>query len=292
MFFFLSCASEIAQKILRHAIWGCIAFTSLNCQVYAYDHIEARYVIRLLGIPMGTAALSGSVDEQNYSLEITGRLTGIATLISRARGAAKASGHIDKDRILPLSFATTASNTQMTRTVRMSLTNGTVKAVDIFPPFEELPGRVPVLEEHKKAVVDPLSALIMPMISHNLSAASCNRTIAIYDGWTRFNINLTYAGEKEVSSSGYNGPVIVCAARYVPIAGHRPEREATKFMVDNKDMEVWLAPLSGSNISVPFKISVATMIGTTVIEALEFQTDHQNRPLHHLRRLGQNEPHH
>jgi UTP:GlnB (protein PII) uridylyltransferase len=66
---------------------------------------------------------------------------------------------------------------------------------------------------------------------------------------------------------GYEGPVAVCSARYVAVAGHRPDRPATKFMENNKEMEVWLAPVSESRITVPLRISVATMVGTTVIEA-------------------------
>jgi hypothetical protein len=57
----------------------------------------------------------------------------------------------------------------------------------------------------------------------------------------------------------------------VAVAGHRPDRPATKFMEDNKEMEVWLAPVGKSRAAVPFRISVATMVGTTVIEATEFE---------------------
>ena len=69
--------------------------------------------------------------------------------------------------------------------------------------------------------------------------------------------------------AAFVGPVAVCAARYVAVAGHRPDRPATKFMEDNKEMEVWLAPVGKSRATIPFRISVATMVGTAVIEAME-----------------------
>ena len=59
----------------------------------------------------------------------------------------------------------------------------------------------------------------------------------------------------------------MCKARYVPIAGHRALRPATKFMEDNKDMQVWLAPVERSRLLVPLRIAVRTMIGMSVIEA-------------------------
>ena len=55
--------------------------------------------------------------------------------------------------------------------------------------------------------------------------------------------------------------MLVCNARYVPIAGHRALRPATKFMEENKDMSVWLAPVEGQRVLVPLRIAVRTMIG-------------------------------
>ena len=40
-------------------------------------------------------------------------------------------------------------------------------------------------------------------------------------------------------------------------------------MAENKDIEVWLAPVGGQAL-LPFRISVRTMIGTAIAEATEF----------------------
>jgi hypothetical protein len=42
-------------------------------------------------------------------------------------------------------------------------------------------------------------------------------------------------------------------------------------MQENKDLEVWLAPVGASSVLMPFRISVKTMVGTVVIEASEFE---------------------
>ena len=44
-------------------------------------------------------------------------------------------------------------------------------------------------------------------------------------------------------------------------------------MADNKDLEVWLAPIERDHVLIPFRVSARTMIGTTVIEASEFRVD-------------------
>ena len=55
--------------------------------------------------------------------------------------------------------------------------------------------------------------------------------------------------------------------RYVAIAGHRPDRPGVKFMEDNRDMSVWLAPVEGTRVLVPMRIAVRTTLGTNIIEA-------------------------
>ena len=44
-------------------------------------------------------------------------------------------------------------------------------------------------------------------------------------------------------------------------------------MAENKDLEVWLAPIASDHVLIPFRVSVRTMIGTTVVEASEFRVD-------------------
>jgi len=237
------------------------------------DGFKARYSVKLIGLSLGSATLEGSVAPDAYQIDATARLSGVAALVSSSRGAASASGLLQQGRVAPNAYATTSANATMTRTVRMAMAAGNVKASEIAPSFEELPGRVPVTEAHKQKIIDPLSALIMmaPEGGPVIGPGACNRSLPIYDGWARFTINLTYVGQKQVKVRGYEGPVAVCAARYVAVAGHRPDRAATKFMENNKEMEVWLAPVGASRATIPFRISVATMVGTTVIEATEFE---------------------
>ena len=259
-------------KLLRAGAVALIAFAlSGTAQAQGF---KARYSVKLIGLSLGYATLSGSLDPGAYQIDATAKLTGVAALVSSSKGAGAASGLLIQGRVAPNAYATTSANATMTRTVRIAMTQGNVKASEIAPPFDELPGRVPLNEAHKQKIIDPLSALIMPVPEGGnvIGPASCPKTLPIYDGWARFNINLTYVGTRQVKVKGYEGPVAICAARYVPVAGHRPDRPATKFMEDNKDMEVWLAPLGESRVTLPLRISVATMVGTTVIEATEFET--------------------
>ncbi len=109
---------------------------------------------------------------------------------------------------------------------------------------------MPVLDDHKRGVVDPVSALLMPVQAGRGAARSPPATAPsrFSTGSGRFDVTLSFCGDAESDLPGYSGAVLVCAARYNPIAGHRTGRKSTQFMADNKDMEVWLAPVEGPRV--------------------------------------------
>ncbi len=236
------------------------------------DVLHVTYRVSLIGLPIGAVNLMADLTPTSYSIQGDAKLTGLARLLGNARGASTGKGDIIEGHVSPATFATIAASSNMTRTIRMALDGNAVTGVDISPPFEDRPDRVPLGPGDEKGVVDPAGAVIItaPASGPIVSPAACNRKVPIFDGYTRFDIDLTYVGERRVTAKGYDGPVVVCAARYVPIAGHRRDRPATKFMAENKDLEVWLAPIERDRVLIPFRVSVRTMIGTTVVEATEF----------------------
>jgi len=261
--------------MLRHALILAVSVAALIAagggRARATE-VNGLYAISLAGIPIGQADLSGQVDTDAYRIKVEARLTGFATVVSNGRGAAQASGGVGTGRVLSNGYALTASNSEMTRTIQIGLSSGNVGAVRVEPPFEPKPDAIPIKDDDKRNVLDPVSALLMPMTASTpLNPANCNRTLPVFDGAQRFDVVLTYSATKTVASGSFNGPVLVCKARYIPVAGHRPLRKTTKFMADNRDMEAWLAPVEGTRMLLPYRISVKTLIGTAVIEAQSFE---------------------
>ncbi|WP_319935780.1 DUF3108 domain-containing protein [Lichenihabitans sp. Uapishka_5] len=237
------------------------------------ETVRTRYGISLIGLPFGTATVSGTLEPQAYKIELQMKLTGLASILSGSKGAATATGALPGNHVSPTTYATTSSSGDITRTVRMSMVNNNVDQSEITPPWDPFPDRVPVTEADRRAIVDPMSALIMtvPGTGPVIGPAACERTIPVFDGAARFDVVLAFVGTRKVKTKGYAGDVAVCSVRYHPVAGHRANRPGTKFMADNKDMEAWLAPIGQSRIVVPYRISVATMIGTVVVEANQFE---------------------
>ena len=54
------------------------------------------------------------------------------------------------------------------------------------------------------------------------------------------------------AEKGYHGPAVVCAIYFSPIAGYVPDRPAIKYLAAQRNMEIWLAPIAGTRVLVPF----------------------------------------
>jgi hypothetical protein len=230
--------------------------------------VDLNYAVSLAGIPIGVATLDGEVGADRYRLKVGAKLSGLASMVSDGKGAAEASGALVDGRVLSAGYALIATNTQMSRTIQIGMSAGDIYGVKVEPPFEEKADRIPVTAAQKRGVLDPVSALVMPMRAENpLNPANCDRSLPVFDGSQRFNVVLSYSGTKTVKTASHHGPVLVCKARYIPVSGHRPARKTTKYMADNRDMEAWLVPIAGTRVLIPYRIAVKTMIGTTIIEA-------------------------
>jgi hypothetical protein len=239
------------------------------------DEFRARYTVSLIGFPIGEAAAAGSLGPAGYRIDLNVKLTGVAAMVANVKLALVATGALRRGGVAPSTYATTSANSQGSRTVRMSLDAGNVKAVEIFPPFEDKEGRVPVTAANKRNILDPATALIMavPEGQSLVGPAACNRTIPVYDGYVRFDVTLHYVGVRDVAVDGYSGPVSVCAARYTPVSGHKRDSKSTKFMAENRDIEAWLAPIERAHVVVPFHVAIMTLAGTAVIDAVEFSVE-------------------
>lgn len=231
--------------------------------------LAVDYSVLLAGFDIGTARLASTFERGRYDLSVTATLTGLAGAVTGGKGAAKASGALSTVRAVPAAFAVSSQSASQTITIRMALARGNLVAADVAPPLVEYADRVPVTAAQKRGVVDPASALLMPALAGKAPTdpANCARTLPVFDGVSRFDLVLSYAETRTVEKPGYAGPVLVCHARYRAVAGHRADRPGVKFMEENREMSVWLAPVEEARVLVPLRISVLTQIGTNIIEA-------------------------
>ena len=245
----------------------------MPARVQAQSKLEARYSVSLAGIPLGSGTWMIDIAGDQYTAVANGRTSGLVKLISNGSGSGGSRGVLQGASVLSTSYVSNSVTDKKADEVRMVLRGGVVKEAIANPPLEPSPDRVPVTEAHRKGVVDPMSAAIMPVAGKGdlLSPEACKRKLAIFDGRQRADIDLVYKRMDQVKAGkGYEGPVVVCTVLYRPIAGHRPERDAIKYLIAQRDMEMWLAPISGTRVLVPFRFSVPTPFGLGVLQANYF----------------------
>jgi hypothetical protein len=251
------------------------AFAGLIGSASAQSKLEARYTASLSGIPLGTGTWVVDIASDQYTAVATGRTTGLVRLISDGSGSSGARGAIHGASLVPATYASSTISDRRSDDVRMTLRAGAVKDVSVDPQMPPSPDRVPVTEAHRKGILDPMSAAIMPVAGSGdvLTPDACKRKLAVFDGRQRADIDLLFKRMDHVhADKGYSGPVVVCTVLYTPIAGHRPERPAIKYLVQTREMEMWLAPISGTRLLVPFRFSVPTPFGLGVLQATYFVT--------------------
>jgi hypothetical protein len=131
-----------------------------------------------------------------------------------------------------------------------------------------------VTESNRQGIVDPLTAMLLSAAAagEGLSPEACRQTLPIFDGHHCYDLKLRFKRIDEVTAEkGYAGPVVVCSVGYEPIAGHRPSTPLVKYLSEGREMEVALAPVAGTRLLAPFRVSVVSMLANLVIEANRFE---------------------
>jgi hypothetical protein len=69
--------------------------------------------------------------------------------------------------------------------------------------------------------------------------------------------------------------VVVCSVSYEPIAGHRPSTPLVKYLSEGREIEIALAPVAGTRLLAPFRVSVVSLLANLVIDANPFEATAQ-----------------
>src|SRR5256886_11679257 len=88
----------------------------------------------------------------------------------------------------------------------MVISAGTVKELAAKPPTVASPDRVPVTEAHRRGVSDPMTASLIrvPGNGDTLAPQACQRTLSIFDGRMRYDLQLVFKRLDRVRSErGY-----------------------------------------------------------------------------------------
>jgi hypothetical protein len=239
----------------------------------AQGKLEAHYQVTLAGIPIGKGDWTVDIGDTQYSASVNGATTGLMRVLTEGEGTTVASGTISAGRVQSSTYVATIKSRKSKDEVRVTLDKGSVKDSSADPPPDHNRERVPVTEADLQNVLDPMTASLLatPGNGNPIAAEACQRTLPIFDGRLRYDLELAFKRMDTVKAEkGYAGPVVVCAVIFKPIAGHIGTRATIRYISKIRDMELWLAPVAGTRVLVPFRAQGPTPIGEAVMEATQF----------------------
>ena len=250
-----------------------LAIAAMPGPASAQGRLEAHYTMTLAGLPIGQGSWVIDISDSQYSSAASGGTTGLMRAFTGGEGSTVAQGTLQGGRPLVSTYAATIKSSKKTDEIRLTVNNGRVKDLKLDPPRDTDAERVPITEDDQHGILDPMTASLVrsPGAGNPLTPEACQRTLAIFDGRLRYDLQLAFKRmDKVKAAKGYEGPVLVCAVYFSPIAGHIPSRAAIKYISRLRDIEVWLAPIAGTRVLVPFRATGPTPIGPVVLEATQF----------------------
>lgn len=236
------------------------------------DSLYVKYKLYAVGLPIGSGVLNLGLSKDSYTLSGSGETSAFGRLVSDGKGTVKVKGGIGDGRFTPESYNFKMTSSEDSGKISMKMNGGKIDEVSVKPPQDRMKQRVKVTPDHLTDVLDPLSAAVIPA-PKGLNPESCNRTLQLFDGKERYNVHLSYKKRDTAKTADgrFNGKVLVCGARYEPVAGHRRNRKSIEELAANKSLELWLAPVGKSGYLFPLKASIKVPFGALVVEAEKFK---------------------
>jgi hypothetical protein len=247
--------------------------TSLADPAYAQGRVDAQYEVTLAGIPIGKGSWVVDIGDDQYSALASGKTTGLISMMSTGDGSGGSQGRVVKGQLVPAFYSVSMNTNKKNELLKISLTNGNVKEFTIEPEPPVNPQRIPVTDAHKRGVWDPMTGSLVRVAGTGdpVSPEACTNTTPVFDGRMRYDLKLEYKRIETIKvEKGYQGPVVVCTITFLPISGFVPDRAAIKYLKAQRNMEVWFAPILGTRVLMPYKLSIPTPLGTGVLQATRF----------------------
>ncbi|HML08566.1 MAG TPA: DUF3108 domain-containing protein [Xanthobacteraceae bacterium] len=239
----------------------------------AQERLEATYTATLLGAPIGNVFWTIDVRQNEFSASPSGGTSGLLHVFDDGRGTGAAHGAVSAGQPIASTFSISMFSGDWSEQLQVLFSGGKAKEHFFSEPPPPNPDLVPLTEAHRTGVVDPITALLIriPGGGDVFVPEACERTLAIFDGHTRYDLTLAFKRLDNVKTDeGYQGTVVVCSVRFFPLAGYDPDRVLIKYLAEQPDIEMWLAPLADSRLLVPYRISIPTPIGLGVVQATRF----------------------
>ena len=240
---------------------------------HAQVKLDAYYTATLLGLPIGHISWVIDLKENRFSSVATGSIAGFLRLFLDAQGSVAAEGRLSSGKPVPSKFQLKLLAGKWSDEVGIVFTSN--RANESVLPSSASPSAdyVPIKDGDRVGASDPMTALLVYVGGSGATTVpqACERTVAIFDGHTRYNLRLEFERFSTAHPvEGYQGQVVVCSAKFLPVAGYDPKHFLVTYLAAQHETEIWLAPLAGTRLLVPYRASISTPMGVGILEATKF----------------------
>lgn len=270
-----SAPSFLSRSLVAAGSILCLALLVPPQAALAQARLDAQYEATLAGIPVGKGTWAVEIGDDQYGASAQGGTAGLLKSFSQGSGSGAAQGRVVNGALVGQSYQASTTAGKKSEQIHINLLNGNVKDFGIEPEPPVDPNRVPVTDAHKRGVLDPMTASLVrvPGNGELFAPESCRGAAPVFDGRMRYELKLDYKRMENVKADkGYRGPALVCAVYFTPIAGYIPDRPVIKYLAQARNMEIFLVPIAGTRVLVPFKMVIPTPLGTAMLEATSFVT--------------------
>ncbi len=226
--------------------------------------VTTRYGMAIIGLPIGKASFDTVIDGGRFTVRGSMSSAGLGSLVSDTGGTSRVSGRVTDRGFAANSYGLDYTSDKKRWTSKVSFSGGRVTSANVSPKRDKpKPGYVPVQRSQLSSVVDPLSGLMLKADSAN---SVCNRTLPLYDGWSRLDLALSPSGSRQYDMPGYSGPATVCTARIRPVSGYDKSSKGLNYL-KKQSIEVWFAPIARKDVFVPVYARIPTQVGPLTLSA-------------------------
>lgn len=229
----------------------------------AETRFETDFTITLHGLTVARAGFTGTVDGDRF--EIDGKLSsaGIARIFSRTDASARTSGRISVGAVQPDSFRLNYAQDGTSSRTAIAFRNGNAVSTDVEPkPKAASKKIIPIAAADLKSVADPMAATLL---ARGTADQICGRTLRIYEGGTRIDVQLSPKATGFVYGAGNRA--VTCSGRFIPVAGMERGNTTYDFMRDKADMEFVYVPTGPGGLHMLYSLSARTEIGTVQLRS-------------------------
>lgn len=264
------CFSLAAVAALTSGLGGNLPADTAYAEnsVFTAKRIVAVYRVDIGNFNLGEFKLTTTFRGNDYAMRGEGRFKVLEGLIYEWRGVTASYGRVTDTGPEPTMYAFNyADSAKMGERLRITFDGRAVTDVSISPRNRPLPRTIPVTKEQLEGVLDPMSGAFLSAQSENPNGdlAVCDKTLPVFDGRQRYDLVVSpkrMVTVKRTTPGGYGGPAVICAVKFIPIAGYQPDNPAIRLMQQSNEIEVWLIPVRASNRYVPYRIVLPTPVST------------------------------